>query len=142
MNRRLVTRHLPLLLVAATMVLAAHTRFADADEPKPDKPRRTVELTIDYGDGFQKRYTQLKATAKMTVLEVLSAAKKHPRGIDFKSRGKGETAFVTQIDQLKNEGAGRNWIFSVNGKQGKRSCGVTFVEAGDKVLWRFSKYSP
>ena len=73
--------------------------------------------TIDFGDGFQKQYSTIPWKVNMTVLGVLEAAAKHPRPIRFRHRSSGETAFLEQIDDLKNEGGdGRNWIYRVNGK--------------------------
>jgi len=37
---------------------------------------------------------------------------------------KGETAFLTQIDELENEGRGRNWIYRVNGELAKKSFAI------------------
>ena len=76
----------------------------------------------------------------MTVLDALLAAQKNPRGIRLKTRGSGQTAFVEKIDDLKNEGSGRNWIFRVNGKLSNRGCGVVPLKSGDTILWKFGKY--
>jgi hypothetical protein len=52
-------------------------------------------------------------------------------------RGSGATAFVTAIDDQKNEGIGRNWTFAVNGKRANKSCGVWVLKASDSIVWRF-----
>ena len=127
------------LLVLGALSFSLLTTALPAQEA--EKKAAAIELTIDFGDGFQKRYTRLKAAPKQTVLGVLKQAELHPRGIKVVSRGKGETAFVTAIDAQKNQGSGRNWIFRVNGKLGKRSCDATPVAAGDKVEWRFQAYN-
>jgi hypothetical protein len=75
----------------------------------------------------------------MTVLDAMKAAQEHPRGIKLQFRGSGATAFLTQIDDLKNEGSGRNWIYRVNGELAERSFAVQKLEAGDAVLWKFEK---
>ena len=111
-------------------------RCAAAAEPA----KATVAMVIDYDDGVEKHFRQLAWKPGMTVLEVLQAAKQHPRGIQFMHRGDGDTAFLTQIDDLKNEGSGRNWIFLINGKLGQRSFAVTEVKASDRVLWKFTQY--
>jgi hypothetical protein len=99
-----------------------------------------VKLVVDYDDGVQKHFTQIPWRKEMTVLHVLEAAQKHPRGIQFKYRGRDATAFLTKIDDVENEGRGRNWIYRVNGKLGVRSFAVHRLEAGETVLWRFEKY--
>ena len=99
------------------------------------------QLVIDYGDGSQKHFTELPWKDGLTVLEATKIAEKHPRGIKAKVRSSGSTAFLTQIDDVTNEGGGgRNWVFRVNDKLGDRSCGIYKLKEGDTILWRFQKY--
>lgn len=112
-----------------------------AAEPAEEVPaEEMVTLVIDYADGVEKHFRQLPWKAGMTVLDVMQAAQRHPRASQFVYRSKGKTAFLTQIDDLKNEGRGRNWIFSINDEVGKRSFAVSEVKAGDRVLWKFAQY--
>jgi hypothetical protein len=135
-------------LVGAAMLAAwqpfAANRPASADEPAAQqaepKQSKTVQLTIDYGDGVQKVFRELEWKEGMTVQGALEAAAKHPRGIKFAHQGSGATAFVTAIDDQKNEGTGRNWTYEVNGKKANKSCGIWPLKAGDSVLWRFAEY--
>jgi hypothetical protein len=122
------------ILVAATMLTGG--REASAAEPV----RKTVTLVIDYADGVEKHFRELPWKAGTTVLDVMQAAQRHPRGIQFVYRSSGETAFLTQIDELKNEGGGRNWIFSINGEVGKRSFAASEIKAADRVVWKFTQY--
>jgi hypothetical protein len=124
----------PLALADDSPAAAQKSKAAKSDAAA------TVELVIDYGDGVQKRFTRLSHVPQMTILDVLQAAQKHPRGIKFDYRGKGETGFLTRIDDVANEGRGRNWIFRVNDKLGERSFAVEPVGAGDVVSWSFAKY--
>ena len=98
-------------------------------------------LVIDFGDGFEKRYTQLKTEESGTVESMLKQASRHPRGIKFESSGSGATAFLRSIDGVKNEGQGRNWVFRINGDLGVSSMGRAKVKAGDVVRWTFGKYA-
>jgi hypothetical protein len=53
-------------------------------------------------------------------------------------KGTGESAFVTAIDDIRNEGAdGQNWTYSVNDQSADRSFAVYKLKAGDRVLWTF-----
>jgi len=98
----------------------------------------SVRLTIDYGDGVQKTFSALEWTEKMTVLDALQAAEKHPRGIKVKHTGAGETVFVTAIDDVANEGrGGRNWRYTVSDHPARTSAGIAELKAGDTILWRF-----
>lgn len=129
------------LLLAAAGLAGTRTSACVAAEP-PDAAANSVQLTIDYGDGVQKRFTQLRRLEGWTVLDLLQAAERHPRGIKLTFRGTGATALLTQIDDLKNEGSGRNWLFYVNGKLADRSFAIVPLADGDQVLWRFEEYRP
>jgi hypothetical protein len=107
--------------------------------------RETLRLVIDYGDGSQKHFTALAWKKGMTVFDALTAAQQHPRGIRFESTGRGATLLITSIEGMKNEGGGtdaRNWIYSVNGKKGGKSCAVYELQAGDTVQWKFDTDKP
>jgi hypothetical protein len=120
---------------AVLTALAVGPACAD-DVPEP----QTVRLIIDYGDGVQKHFTALEWKDGMTVLDAMKEAQKHPRGMKFVHRGKGETAFLTRIDELENEGRGRNWMYRVNGELAKKSFAILTVKAADTILWTFGEY--
>jgi hypothetical protein len=128
---RVSRRHSLLAIITTLLVGAFPLSAADSDA--------TVRLTIDYGDGVQKVFAGIAWQEGQTVLAALESAAKHPRGIKFEHRGTGATAFVTSIDGQKNEGAGRNWLYEVNGNPANKSCGAWTLEAGDQVLWKFGK---
>ena len=129
------------LLLALACSTAVLSRVAIADPPKePEASQETVKLIVDYGDGVQKVFAAIPWTKETTVFSALESASKHPRGIKFTHQGKGETVLVTAIDEQKNEGRGKNWLYETNGKLGDRSCAVMPLKAGDSVLWRFGKY--
>lgn len=115
------------------MLLAAQCACA-ADAPP------SVQLTIDYGDGVQTRFKALPFRQGMTVLDALVAAQKHPRGVKFVQRGKGAGAMVTELGGLKNEGSGKNWLYSVGGKPAEESAGIHELKPGDAILWEFKAY--
>ena len=120
------------------ILFAALTPASRAEEPSA--PLKAVKLTIDYGDGVQKTFVELPWKDGLTVFAALQSAAKHPRGIKVAHQGSGATTLVTAIDDLKNEGRGRNWLFEVNGKLGEKSCAISELKPGDAVLWRFATY--
>lgn len=115
---------------------------AMAQRRQPDAPdqKKTVRVTVDYGDGVAKTFSRIPWKKGMTVLDAMEVARKHPRGIQFSHRGKGATAFLYRIDDLENEASGRGWIFRVNGELADRSFGIQPLMRGDAVLWKFEEY--
>ena len=120
------------------MVLIAALALSASAAVRSQEPAKTVRLTIDYGDGVQKVFTALPWKADLTVLGALEAAARHPRGIKFTHRGTGADAFVTAIDEVANEGRGKNWTYLVNNKRAATSAGVCALDAGDSVVWRYA----
>jgi hypothetical protein len=101
----------------------------------------TVQLVIDFGDGFQKRYTRLAWKSGMTVWDLLDAAAKHPRPLRIQHQGEKDTLLVLEIDGVAGGGPDdRHWIYRVNKNLAERSAGVVEVQAGDTVLWRLESY--
>ncbi|MEX2114307.1 MAG: DUF4430 domain-containing protein [Pirellulales bacterium] len=132
-------RALLALSVMGLLLLAPTATTARGAEPKP----ATVRLIVDYGDGVQTHFTALPWHEGMTVLDALTAAGKHARGIKFSKRGSGGAAMITQISDAKNEGGSldsKNWLYYVNDEQGKVSAGKHALRAGDTALWRFQVY--
>lgn len=123
-----------LALAAAGMVSIGRV---PAVERAPAKP--AVRLIVDFGDGAQRVYTALPWTKGMTVLDAMDKARTHPHGITFEHTGRGETAFLTRIEDLRNEGGGkRNWHYWVNTDLADRSFGAYALEPADVVTWKFA----
>lgn len=131
---------LPRAAIASLLALFVGLTTTTADEPDAAKNTKIVAVVIDYGDGVQKHFTAIEWKTGFTVLDAMRAAKAHPRGIRFEYQGDGAKALLTTIDDLKNEGKGRNWIYRVNGKLADTSFGVRELVAGDSVLWKFEVY--
>ena len=71
----------------------------------------------------------------MTVADLLSSAPDVP----ITQQGTDQTAFLTGIFGVANEGAGgKNWTYEVNGEGADRSFAVYELHAGDRVLWSFA----
>lgn len=128
------------LLLSIALIGCGTARTVSAQSKKLEDAPKRVRLVVDYGDGVQKHFTALAWHDGMTVLDAMQLAVKHPRGIKMKYRGKGATAFLTQIDELENEGAKRNWIYRVNDKLGDRSFAIQTLKPGDTILWKFGEY--
>jgi hypothetical protein len=85
-------------------------------------------------------FTALPWREGMTVQDALSAAQAHRHGITFVHRGTGSSAMITKIGDLKNEGDGKNWLYSVNGKKAEQSAGAYKLKPLDTILWKFEVY--
>jgi hypothetical protein len=107
--------------------------------PSPPPQGEVISLTVDFGNGAQKRLAALPWRNGLTVLDALQEAEKFRPGITFAFQGAGETVFVTAIDGLKNAGAhGGNWVYEVNGEKATRSAGIQALSPGDALLWRYA----
>lgn len=126
--------------IALGVLLIGSVGLAAAFAAEQTEASLSVKLVIDYGDGCEKHFTAIPWKERITVFDVLMVADRHPRGIDWKYRGKGATALLERIDDLENEGAGRNWVYRVNGKLADRGLGVYELKSGDTILWKFEKY--
>jgi hypothetical protein len=100
-----------------------------------------IRLVVDYGDGVQKQFV-LPWKEDMIVFDAMNLAQANPHGIKFTYEGSApDKYFLTQIDDVKNEGSGsgkRNWLYSVNGIPSDKSFGIYKLKATDKVSWKFS----
>ena len=136
---------LPLLLglvLAAIMWTQAHksreappqaTPAMPTPIPKSD-PRPKVWLSVNYGDGGRTDFAAIEWHEGMTAADLTKAWPVIP----IKQQGEGESAFVTSIKDIENQGAdGKNWIYSVNGQTADRSFAVYKLKPDDHVLWTF-----
>jgi hypothetical protein len=132
----LFRRMLFVTVFAASLASTAIVAAASAD--------RAARLVIDFGDGVQVHFTSLKVKEKSTAIDLLKAGEKHSRGIKTNVRGSGQTALVTAIDDLKNEGGGRtakNWMYYINDKRSEVGAGAYELQPGDVIMWKFETYS-
>ncbi len=136
---------LPLLLfiVLASIMWWQTNRPHEAQQAKSGQlptpiakndPRPKTVLTIDYGGGRRTAFAPIEWHDGMTVADLMAAW----TNLAVKQKGSGESAFVTAIDDVENQGAdGKNWIYSVNGQIADRSFAVYKLKAEDHVLWTF-----
>lgn len=102
----------------------------------------TISLEIQFGQSKKKLIKDIPFKKGMTVLDAMKYAKENKK-FSFQYRGKNDTAFLTSIDKIKNQGGrGDNWVFRINKKLGKKSFGISRLNSGDKVTWTFGKYKP
>ena len=101
----------------------------------------TVSLVIEFGETDERREFTPTWRAGMTVANALAAARQQTddqRRLGYAVQGSGQSAFLTDLAGVANEGAGgRNWTYTVNGKLADRSFAVYELEPGDQVLWSF-----
>jgi uncharacterized protein DUF4430 len=99
-----------------------------------ENPEQKVELTIDFGRGKRKNFEPIAWHADMTVADAMNASS----GVNIAQKGSGESALVTAIDGVENQGShGLNWTYGVNGKMADRSFAVYELKPGDRILWTF-----
>ena len=127
----------------AVLVAAALLIFAPALLPPAAAAgaKDTVRLIVDYGDGAAKTVANLPWSKGNTVLDAMKAATTRPHGISFSFTGSGDSATLTKIDDVSNQGGGagkKNWQYWVNGNYGDRSFATFELQAQDIVVWRFT----
>ena len=101
----------------------------------------TIRLIVDYGDGASKTVANLPWAKGNTILDAMKAATTRPHGISFSYTGSGDSAVLTKIDDVQNEGGGagkKNWQYWANGTYGDRSFAVFALQAQDAIVWRFT----
>jgi hypothetical protein len=143
-------RWMRLAALAALIALAVAIGQIDWTKPSGDAERGSipadgarVSLSIDYGDGQTRSFKAIKWREGMTVLNMLESAAKQTPGVQYEIGGSGELTILNSIDGVENQGGGdgaKNWIFTVNGRLGDKSCAVARVEPSDAVLWKFDLY--
>ncbi len=125
------------VLAAALLVVAT----AWATRPVAGGSEDTVRLIVDYGDGASKTVANLPWAKGNTILDAMKAATTRPHGISFSYTGSGDSAVLTKIDDVQNQGGGagkRNWQYWANGTYGDRSFAVFEPQAQDTIVWRFT----
>ena len=101
----------------------------------------TVELILEFPTEASNHNLHRPLVADMTVLELMEAARSDGQ-LEFVATGTGVAAFVVSIDGVTNQGgAGKNWIFYVNGLESNQGCGSVVVNPGDVIRWKFGEYS-
>jgi hypothetical protein len=137
---------LPLLLaivLAAIMLWRPHNprevpgqQKANLPTPVPkNDPRPKVWLTVDFGNGDRTAFSPIAWQDGMTAADLTKA---WMPVIPIKQKGEGESAFVTAIKDVENQGAdGKNWTYTVNGQMADRSFEVYKLKPDDHVLWTF-----
>lgn len=135
------TKNVPFVAAGTAILLfSGLVTWLEAKYPEVESAQ-VVTLTVDYGDGFQKRFVRIPWKKEMTVGDATNVANEHPRGIEIEVRGRDKTALLLRIDDLRNAGAaGKNWVYRVNDQLGDRSFRLFSLEPGDAVLWRFEEY--
>lgn len=104
-----------------------------------DNPQ-TIVLEFEYGNGFSKQFKSIGISQGDTVLDAMNTMQKHPQKIPFKSRGNGKLVFIYEIDLMKNQGNGKNWMFYINGRRAKIGVGAYNLKANDHVVWKYEVF--
>ncbi len=143
MNRTILVFLQGLALTAALACGSVGPRIDTSPAAAAEPASRTVQLVVDYGDGSQVHFLRQPWKQGMTVEKLVAMVEAHPHGVKFTRIGSGETALVTKIGDVANEGPGRerrNWLFQVNGKLAEQGMGAQTLVPGDAVLWSFDRY--
>ncbi|MDX1963367.1 MAG: DUF4430 domain-containing protein [Pirellulales bacterium] len=143
-----MTLHKYWILVVAIYLALAHAGCPSAPVGKNNatpagQPHQAPQLTltIDYGDSSAPKSLMIDWQAGLTVVDALRQAA--AQDLTSVITGAGESAFVSEIGGIANQGAGeagKNWIYYINDKQATRGAGVQTLQPGDRLEWRFEVY--
>ena len=148
MNMIFVRRSLGLLMLG--MMVGCDAAPSDSSHPVKGAVSNgavsngagVIQLEIDFVGRKENLRIDVPCQPPLSVFQVLESAQEQGN-LTFESTGRGETAFISAIGGVKNEGAaGDNWVFRVNQQLGDRGSGVFQVNSGDQLLWTFGKYTP
>ena len=106
------------------------------NEPKKEKQTVTVSVTIPSGVNG----TGLSPTT-VTIEEgdtILDASRKS--GLNIKTRGAGATAYIYEINGLRefDEGPLSGWLVKVDGVEINKSAGAYLAKANQKIEWVYT----
>ena len=100
----------------------------------------TVSMQFEYGLGFSKQFNEIKVKENGTILDSMRAMQKHRFRITYKSKGSGTFTFISEIDTIRNEGNGKNWIVYINGERAKVGVGAYQLKANDSIVWKYESF--
>lgn len=136
------TTRSPLSLLLLALLLCFGCQQTEV-APLPKRQIGTVDLVVDFGAAAAENIrVQIPCSEDSTVLDILKRAELNG-DLKLKSSGAGETAFVQAINGV---GGARTpdqyWTYWLNGALAKTGSGVTEVDPGDEVQWRFGSAPP
>lgn len=113
-----------------------------ATAPLPKRQIGTVDLVVDFGAAAETISVQIPCSEDSTVLDILQRAELSGE-LKLQSSGAGETAFVQSINGVGGaDTPDQYWTYLLNGELAKTGSGVTEVDPGDEVHWRFGSAPP
>jgi hypothetical protein len=101
-----------------------------------------VQLQIDFNGRAENKQFHIDWKDNLTVFACLEELQREGK-LTMASRGAGAETFLIAIDGLENSGGGGdNWVYYVNDRLGDASAGVSQLQPGDRVEWRYGAYAP
>ena len=130
-----------LLQVISVVCLSQILLLLDVANTLATQPKMfTVSMRFEYGLGFSKHFNEIKVTENATILDSMRAMQKHRFRITYKSKGSGTLTFISEIDMIRNEGNGKNWIVYINGERAKVGVGAYQLKANDSIVWKYETF--
>ncbi|MBZ9688410.1 DUF4430 domain-containing protein [Clostridium estertheticum] len=105
---------------------------------KSPEPKKQPNLVIkDYISG--KIILSINVSTENKTVGEITLSELDNRGISYSVSGRGETVYLTMINNLKARGKGplSGWCYYVNGSKPGVSCGAYKLKSGDVVEWKY-----
>lgn len=136
----LLRRVIPLLSLLILIAAGCQQTATAPGDSKAGRQIGTVDLSVDFGGRLEDVNVQIPCSADSTVFDILNRAVLSG-DLKMKTTGSGETAFVHSINGIgKGDGdgeSGKFWTYQINDQFVKTGSGVTEVDPGDVVKWRY-----
>lgn len=111
-------------------------------DPLPQRQIGTVLLKVDFGGASPPIEVQIPCSEDSTVFDILSRAQLNG-DLKLQSSGSAETAFVQSINGVGGQPSDtRYWTYLLNGQLSKTGSGITEVDPGDELQWRYGSAPP
>lgn len=95
----------------------------------------SVEVRIEFEEN---NVLQLEVDDLREGETVLDVMRRLP-DLNVVAHGEGEFAFVSQIGEIAAAGS-EGWLFYVNDQWAEQSAGITPLQAGDRIRWKYGRF--
>ena len=108
---------------------------------KPEQEQKYASLTLDFGNGDIKTFSDIAIADNVSVFEVLQkVVSENNIELNYKDYGGDMGVFIELIGGKQNDfNSGYYWQYWVNGQYAKVGASSYKLQGGDVVEWKYVK---